>query len=55
VDARSKDTRGQQPPRDRVAMARANRRTAILLGLIAFGIYSWFIVRQVMRSQGEGG
>ncbi len=33
-------------------VARANRRTLLVLGLIAFGIYAYFILRHVFRAEG---
>lgn len=33
-------------------VARANRRTLLVLGLVAFGIYAYFILRHVFRAEG---
>jgi hypothetical protein len=43
------------PLRDDARMRRASRRTAVVLGLIAFGIYAFFILRHVLRAQGQAG
>lgn len=43
-----------RPAVDSAALARRNRRTALVLGLLALLIYGYYILRQVLASEGGG-
>ena len=46
---------GARPTAAATNLARANRRTALVLGLIAFVIYAYFILRHVFAGGAAGG